>query len=343
MSFHQAVKKIFFLPFLSKLIKHHKNKSKEYRKILDHFNYKYNSNSKIEDFPYIPVRIFKYFNLKSIPDNEVYRTLYSSGTTSDKVSKIILDKKNSKDQINILSKLTTNIIGSQRLPMLIIDKPINTNTKKIYSARMVGITGFSIFGKDLNFAFNEDMEINFNAVNDFLYKYKNEKIIIFGFTSIIWDYFLHEFIKRKIKFDLSKSIIIHGGGWKKLVDRNISTKIFKQKINDFLNINRIINYYGMVEQTGSIFFECNKGYFHTSNFTEILIRKNNLELCKFKENGLIQLISLIPSSYPGNSILTEDYGQIIGEDNCKCGLNGKYFKILGRIDTAELRGCSDVY
>ena len=58
--------------------------------------------------------------------------------------------------------------------------------------------------------------------------------------------------------------------------------------------------------------------------------------------GLIQLLSVIPKSYPGHSILTEDLGTIHGEDDCKCGLKGKYFLVHGRVKEAEIRGCSDI-
>ena len=58
--------------------------------------------------------------------------------------------------------------------------------------------------------------------------------------------------------------------------------------------------------------------------------------------GLIQTLSLLPVSYPGQSILTEDIGVIHGIDNCKCGKLGKYFSVLGRVPDSELRGCSDV-
>ena len=39
----------------------------------------------------------------------------------------------------------------------------------------------------------------------------------------------------------------------------------------------------------------------------------------------------------------EDEGIILGEDDCPCGRKGKYFKILGRLKDAEIRGCSDTY
>ena len=100
----------------------------------------------------------------------------------------------------------------------------------------------------------------------------------------------------------------------------------------------------MVEQTGSIFFECEKGFFHPSIFNDVIIRdKISLNAKSIKTNGIIQTLSILPLSYPGHSILTEDEGIIIGLDGCKCGIKGKYFKILGRLEKAEIRGCSDTY
>ena len=102
------------------------------------------------------------------------------------------------------------------------------------------------------------------------------------------------------------------------------------------------NYYGLVEQTGSIFLECKCGHFITSIFSDILIRDEKFNIVKNGQRGLIQLLSLLPTSYPGHNILTEDVGEIIGEDDCKCGLKGKHFLVHGRAKNTELRGCSDV-
>ena len=100
----------------------------------------------------------------------------------------------------------------------------------------------------------------------------------------------------------------------------------------------------MVEQTGSIYIECEAGYLHAPIFSDIVIRNHtNFDSCEFGVQGLVQLVSLLPFSYPGHSILTEDMGEIVGEDDCLCGRKGKYFKIYGRIKNAEVRGCSDTY
>ena len=59
------------------------------------------------------------------------------------------------------------------------------------------------------------------------------------------------------------------------------------------------------------------------------------------EEGLIQVLSLLPRSYPGHSLLTEDLGTIHGEDDCPCGRSGKRFSVSGRLKDVEIRGCSD--
>ena len=99
----------------------------------------------------------------------------------------------------------------------------------------------------------------------------------------------------------------------------------------------------MVEQTGSIFVECESGSLHCSIFSDIITRRADFSECSFGETGIVELFSLLPQSYPGHIILTEDEGEIIGEDDCSCGRLGKYFNLHGRISNAEIRGCSDVY
>jgi len=83
---------------------------------------------------------------------------------------------------------------------------------------------------------------------------------------------------------------------------------------------------------------------HTSCFSDVLIRRSkDFSLADVGEKGIIEVVSVLPQSYPGHVLLTEDEGVILGEDNCPCGLKGKYFKIEGRIKNAEIRGCSDTY
>ena len=342
-SLNKKKKNNFFLYHIKKLTYYHYKKCAVYKKIIKNLKFKINKKSKLEDFPMLPARIFKQHALSSIDKGAIVKTLVSSGTSGKNLSKIYLDKKNAGDQLKVLKKIVEEILGKERLPMLIIDQNPKLLNRSIFNARAAAIFGFSFFGKDHCYLLDNKNNINYNALNNFLKKYGNNKFFIFGFTSIIY----HELIK-KLSFKLINSnfkngILLHGGGWKKLQKLKISNKSFKKKLFNKVGLKKIYNYYGMVEQTGSIFIECIKcNCFVTSVFSDVLIRNKNFELIGEKQKGLIQLLSLLPTSYPGHNILTEDVGEIIIKNNCECEKKGKRFLVHGRAKEAETRGCSDV-
>jgi len=237
----------------------------------------------------------------------------------------------------------STIIGNERLPMLIVDQPSNLNEKNTFNARMAAIQGFSIFGRDHFYLLNNKSQIDYKNLNKFLKKFSKKKFIIFGFTGTIYENLINRLLKKNLVKDFRNGILIHGGGWKKLERLKISNKKFKQKLFKKFLIKDIYNYYGLVEQAGSLFVESKKcGYFHSTIFSDIIIRDENFNVLNKKKRGLIQLLSLLPSSYPGHNILTEDIGEIIGEDDCSCGLSGKYFLVHGRAKNSETRGCSNI-
>jgi phenylacetate-coenzyme A ligase PaaK-like adenylate-forming protein len=280
----------------------------------------------------------------SVPKEQVIKTMNSSGTGGQQVSQIFLDKETATLQVKVLSKIVGDFIGPKRLPMLIIDAQSTVSSRYKFSARTAGILGFSMFGRDVTFALDDQMQLNLEVVKDFLIKHDKEEILIFGFTFMVWRYFLLEIEKSKIKINIGKGILIHGGGWKQMLRDSVSNDEFKRRLKESIGIAKVHNYYGMVEQTGSIFMECEHGHLHASTFSEIVIR----DPITFKPKqpnapGLIQLLSVIPKSYPGHSILSEDIGQSLGVDDCACKRNGQYFKVHGRLKNAEIRGCSDTY
>ena len=73
----------------------------------------------------------------------------------------------------------------------------------------------------------------------------------------------------------------------------------------------------------------------------MIIRDNNFKVAKDGESGIIQLLSVLPTSYPGHNILTEDEGKIVNSSKCICSSKGKRFIVLGRNKESEIRGCSD--
>lgn len=337
-------KEKLFNSFLNDLTKYHYEHCGCYGNILKSIGFDVNSKKSYYDLPYIPVRLFKDFELKSVDNADVVKTLTSSGTTGQKVSKIYLDRDTASNQQKVLVSIVSSFLGAKRLPMIIFDCPSVIKNRNMFSARGAGILGFSMFGTDRIYAFDDDMNINLPLINEFLEKHKGENIFLFGFTFMIWQHF-YKVLKEKKQFvDLSNGILMHGGGWKKLVSEKVTSADFKKCLNEVCGIKNVHDYYGMVEQTGSVYMECSEGYLHCSNFSDVITRNEaDLSICKYGQKGIIQVVSLLPKSYPGHSILTEDEGIVFGQDDCKCGLKGKYFKVLGRISKAEIRGCSDTY
>ena len=340
-SFSKEEKNKFLIQKLNELINYHSKNSKEYNSILKAYNLENKKFNTLEDMLFLPVRIFKEYELKST--NDIIKILTSSGTTSQKVSKIFLDKQTATLQTKALIKIIQSFIGKQRLPMLIIDTKAVFKNKNSYSARGAGILGFSNFGRDHTYVFDEKMNIDFETIEKFLKKYKNQKILMFGFTFIVWEFY-EKYKKSNKKLDLSNAVLFHSGGWKKLIEKAVDNKTFKQTLKETFNISQIHNFYGMAEQVGSIFVECEYGHLHTPLFADIIIRDFiTLKPNPINKEGIIEVLSILPKSYPGHILLTEDIGVLLGEDDCKCGRKGKYFIVKGRLKKAEIRGCSDTY
>lgn len=332
--------------YLVNLTKYHYEHSAEYKKMLDATGVDLNKIQHYEDLPYLPVSLFKDLTLRSVAEDEVVKTMTSSGTTGQKVSKIYLDRVTSANQTKTLTKIVASLLGNKRVPMIILDSSNVVKDRNMFSARGAGILGFSMFGSKRMYALDENMELDIEGMKVFLEEHKDETIFLFGFTFMIWQHFYKKLLESGYKPDLSKGVLIHGGGWKKLIAESVSTAQFKQCLNDVcgIKVENVHDYYGMVEQTGTIYIECEHGHLHASNFSDIIVRNPyDFSLAKNGETGIIEVVSVLPNSYPGHVLLTEDQGYIAGEDDCPCGRKGKYFHIIGRIKNAEIRGCSDTY
>ncbi len=333
----QIEKEKIFFKNISKLNIHHKKNCNEFKLIADSFFLKENIK-KLEELPFIHVRLFKEKNLSSVKKGTRLSTYNSSGTSNAKLSKINIDRFTSLVQSKSLLNILMSVLKTKREKIYFLESEKKVK-EKYYSAKGAAINGFKQIANKAEFLLDNNEKLNFRILKKIK---SSEKAIFFGFTNMVWEKLIKELSKKKFKLNFKNSILFHGGGWKKLEEKKIEKKKFYKLIYNFLGINQIYDYYGMIEQTGSIFLECEYGYFHASIFSEINIRNNKLQICKLNQKGIIQVSSLLPTSYPGHNILTEDLGEIKGIDNCKCGRKGKYFKVYGRLSQSEMRGCSNV-
>lgn len=307
---------------------------------------------KEEDIPFLPVSIFKEIDLRSIPEEEVFKTITSSGTSGQRPSRIFLDGRTSSLQQQVLARIVAQELGDRRLPCIMLDTKSVLRDRRQFSARGAGILGFSVFASRTCYALDENMQLNLEEVRDFievqrqkaLDKGQEPKFMLYGFTFMIWQYFVRALEEAHIRLDLSGSVLIHGGGWKKLQAQAVSPEEFAARIRAVTGIETVRSYYGMAEQTGCICMECACGHLHASTWSDVIIRREkDYGVCEIGEPGVIQVLTPIAMSYPGHSLLTEDRGILLGEDDCPCGRKGKYFKVLGRLPKAEIRGCSDTF
>lgn len=337
----QSTKQARLLPELAALTELHRARCAEYARILAATGHDgARPYRDLADLPWLPVRLFKHHILKSIPDDAVYKVLTSSGTTGE-VSRIYLDQAAATAQTRALARTMRGVLGPTRLPMLVVDTPATVANRLSFSARGAGALGMVNFGRNHVWVLDERGEPNLPAIREFLAKHGQAPFLIFGFTFMVWLY-LYE-AARDAGLDLGNGILIHSGGWKKLADRAVDNAEFRRRLANDTGLTRVHNFYGMVEQIGTVFLEGpSGGSLYCPDFADVIIRDPvTWAEAPVGTPGLVEVISTLPTSYPGHVLLTEDLGVVHGVDDGDWP--GKRFSILGRLPRAEARGCSDTF
>jgi hypothetical protein len=330
---------------LAQLTAFHREACPAYRRLTDVLHPRLPAEPGLAELPYLPVGLFKSHRLASVPVGEISTTLTSSGTTGQRPSQIFLDKATAHRQSRALAAIMSHILGPRRLPMLIIDTSDLLKNRAAFSARGAGVLGMMTFGAQPRFALDPEMRLDRLAVEEFLLKHAGGPFLIFGFTFMVWAYFFEQI--AGLGLDLGNGILVHSGGWKKLADRAVDNATFKAELRRATGLRRVFNFYGMVEQVGSVFREGEDGLLYPPAFADVIVRDpDTMEEAPPGQVGVLQVLSMIPTSYPGHSLLTEDLGVVERVDQARlpgCGRLGKAFRVVGRVPRAELRGCSDTH
>lgn len=340
-SLRQSEREALLLSGLSRLTLHHRENCAPYQRILSGGWRGGSTVARLDELPFLPVSLFKTQRLQSVPDESVRITMTSSGTSGQAVSRISVDAETSVIQQKALANSLLHVLGQKRLPMLVIDTEAVFKDPTKISARGAGVLGLMRYGHKHAFALDSSLNPNFGSVRAFLEQHGHTPFFMFGFTFMVWINFYEKF--KDAGFDLSNGILIHSGGWKKMIEKSVNNSVFREAMGKAFGLTRIHNFYGMVEQIGSIFLEGSDGLLYPPNFADVIIRDPDTWLpCEPGKAGVIQVLSLLPHSYPGHNLLTEDIGVIRSIDNGRDGWMGKGIEVLGRVARAELRGCSDV-
>lgn len=303
------------------------------------------------DIPFIPVSMFKLFELRSVPAEQVVRELNSSSTTGQLPSRIFIDKETAFRQARALTIVLKDFLGGHRRPFLVLDVPeVMHPEASAITARGAAVRGIANFASSTSFAMRQcgdgAMKPDLERIQVFFDEHGHEEVLLFGFTFMVWKHLVLPLEREGLQFSAAKIKLLHSGGWKKLVDERVSKETFAARTATILSCapNDILDFYGMVEQVGTVFVDCEAGNKHSPVFADVVIRDPlTLRPVPAGQEGLIHVLSALPSSYPGHSLMTEDQGRVLGIDDCPCGRRGMYFRFTSRVERVEIRGCGDTY
>jgi hypothetical protein len=305
---------------------------------------------KIADLPYLPVGVFKENPpLALVGDGEVKRTLTSSATTGQSPSRVVLDAATARRMAKGLITIIRDFIGPARRPYLVIDTPENLTAQAEMGARGAAVQGLRSFATEVVSCLRPspegDSSIDLEKLLACAAEWKHADVLVYGFTYVIWTYLVEPLRHQGITLGMPNVHVLHSGGWKRLERQAVTRDEFNRGAAAVFGCaaERILDYYGMIENVGVVYPDCAYGNKHAPAFAEIIVR-NPLTLAPVRagEQGLIQVCSVLPTSFPGFLLLTEDLAAVIGGDECPCGRRGISFRFAGRAPKAEARGCGNL-
>lgn len=338
------------LPLLKQELAYACEENPRFQNYLEHWPVDFRNAEKIADLPYLPAAAFKsHPPLALVNGQNVKRTLTSSATTGQVPSRVVLDTSTARRMSKGVVTIVRDFIGAARRPYLVIDTPENLASQSHMGARGAAIQAFSSFATEIVCCLQPgqdgDLSLDLQKLMSFSGKWRKAEVLVYGFTYVIWEQFVKPLQRSGIKLGMPNVHLLHSGGWKRLQQQAVTRDVFNSAVSEVFGCSkdRVIDFYGMVENVGVIYPDCPQGNKHVPAFAEVIIR-DPLTLAPVQpgERGLIQICSVLPTSFPGFLLLTEDLAELIGDDGCLCGRRGTSFRFAGRVPRAEIRGCGNL-
>jgi phenylacetate-coenzyme A ligase PaaK-like adenylate-forming protein len=338
-----------FVELLKDELEYAANRNAAYQNYLRHWPTDIRSAERVADLPYLPVAYLKGevpFSL--VEPREIKRTLTSSSTTGQMPSRIVLDSSTARRMTKGVVSIAQDFIGSARRPYLVVDVPAAVTVGAAMGARGAAIRGLQPFASEVTYCLqpgSEDLVLDRQKLLQFVEARRKSPVLVYGFTYILWKRFVKPLREENICLDMPDVHILHSGGWKLLQEEAVDKKTFNASVASVFGCatDRVIDFYGMVENVGVIYPDCHELNKHVPVFADIIARDPlTLRPVREGETGIVQVCSVLPTSYPGHLLLTEDLAQVVAYDGCRCGRRGVCFRFMGRVPKAEVRGCGNI-
>jgi hypothetical protein len=282
----------------------------------------------IEKIPFLPISFFK--SQTVLIDNSNIQTIFeSSGTAGQNTSKHFVSDLDfyKKISLTIFEKFY-GPIENYHIIAILPSYLERGNSSLVYMVKN--------FIEKSNSQFSAFYSLDYESIINIIEQLKAEKnndkkILIWGVTFALVDLveFGYDFSELA-----SRLIIIETGGMKGRRKEMIREELYL-KLKSGFSVAEIHSEYGMTELLSQAYSK-NDGLFYESNSMKILLREMNdpfsiLQKTDNKKTGGINVIDLA-NVESCSFIETQDLGQY--------GEFDKSFKVLGRFDNSDLRGCN---
>lgn len=272
--------------------------------------------TKFEEIPFLPISFFKSKDIIA-KGCETDLTFLSSGTMGMMRSKHLV--ASSTVYIRSFVNSYCKFIGhpeDQVILALLPNYEEQGNSSLVYMVNhLIQLTGSPVSG----FMLNELKEVK-RSYDQAIQSGK--KVVIFGVSYALLDL-------AEIGTDLSLATVIETGGMKGR-RKELTKEELHQKLVNGLGVTYVSSEYGMTELLSQAYSN-KEGVFTCPNWMKVLCRDVNDPFHYVAEGktGGINVIDLA-NLYSCSFIATQDLGRI----------EGHAFRIMGRFDNADLRGCN---
>lgn len=343
------------LELLNDSYRHHFDHCEPYRNFALSLGYDRDRRfERVQDVPYLHVQAFKQFGpslrTSSIKDDKA--VLLQSSATSGVPSTVVLDGTAARRQVKALAGVLSRRLGAQRRPFLVFDVNPREASPQQIGARGAAVKGYLNLARSVEYLMeagpNGEMKLNLEKTIRLLEaaEAQGEPIVLMGFTYMLYLHGLVPLMDAQKKFRLpTGSQIIHIGGWKKLENQKVSKTRFNESFSSTMGVpfHDVIDFYGFTEQMGINYPDDSQGLKIAPAFADVIVRDpNSLAVLPDGQEGVLQFVTPLTTSYPGFSVLTDDIGRVVSRDSDADGMKGTRFVLLGRAKKAEARGCGDI-
>jgi hypothetical protein len=338
------------LPLLQKELAYTSQRNPRFRNYVEHWPVDYRRAENLADLPFLPASAFKANPpLAFVEPQAIVRTLASSSTSGQVPSRIVLDRATARRMTRSLAAIIRDFAGAERRPYLVVDTPDNLAPQSELGARGAAVQGLTSFATEIVTCLTQDEhgepQLDLESLLALEEKWKDKEVLVYGFTYVIWNHLVLPLQLAGKTLNLPNALVLHSGGWKRLEHQAVTKDVFSRGVASALSCasTRVIDYYGMVENVGVVYPDCEYGNKHVPAFADVIVRDPlTLAPVAAGEKGLLQICSVLPTSFPGFLVLTDDIAEVVALDGCPCGRRGISFRFVGRVAKVEMRGCGNL-